>query len=321
LAIKRATVVCFYMTTHSSLTYRALASGHSPSFSTQPGTGHPSSNLRGAVLASRSNSRGANKRPARQPSGGLIATVTNSKIRSCASKQTALQISNRNKNAHPTRLDLRVRRGGIAVLSQPQAEEPKDLSWIGIQLQASSVQHPDSNRSWYRLEFNISPTKQRTEVLSNRSNSGVFRLAAPSISAPPASPLNLQLLTFNLPMANKRLMETHANSKFALTNWNHTHLTNPNRNNKSHFYFHQPHSSIQPQASGVQPPDSNRQLETIRNGHNPFINMQMTFSNRPKKTEVKNSPSFALRRPSALVARRIHGVNQGCGDLGVDGTG
>src|ERR1700675_3600735 len=169
------------MTTHSSLTYRALASGHSPSFSTQPGTGHPSSNLRGAVLASRSNSRGANKRPARQPSGGL--------------------------------------------------------------------------------------------------------------------------------------METHANSKFSLTNWNHTHLTNPNGNNKSNFYFHQPHSSIQPQASRVQPPDSNRQLETIRNGHNPFINMQMTFSNRPKKTEVKNSPSFALRRPSALVARRIHGVNQGCGDL------
>ena len=49
--------------------------------------------------------------------------------------------------------------------------------------------------------------------------------------------------------------------------------------------------------------------------------MQMTFSNRPKKTEVKNSPSFALRRPSALAARRIHGVNQGCGDLGVDGAG
>jgi len=31
-----------------------------------------------------------------------------------------------------------------------------------------------SNRSWYRLEFNISPTKQRTEALSNRSKSGVF---------------------------------------------------------------------------------------------------------------------------------------------------
>jgi hypothetical protein len=28
---------------------------------------------------------------------------------------------------------------------------------------------PNSNRSWYRLEFNISPTKQRTGVLSNRS--------------------------------------------------------------------------------------------------------------------------------------------------------
>src|ERR1700674_3802086 len=32
----------------------------------------------------------------------------------------------------------------------------------------------DSNRSWYRLEFYISPTKQRTEALSNRSKSGRF---------------------------------------------------------------------------------------------------------------------------------------------------
>jgi hypothetical protein len=31
------------------------------------------------------------------------------------------------------------------------------------------AQPPNSNRSRYRLEFNISPTKQRTEVLSNRS--------------------------------------------------------------------------------------------------------------------------------------------------------
>jgi hypothetical protein len=31
-----------------------------------------------------------------------------------------------------------------------------------------------SNRSYRRLEFNISPTKQRTGVLSNRSKSGVF---------------------------------------------------------------------------------------------------------------------------------------------------
>jgi len=33
---------------------------------------------------------------------------------------------------------------------------------------------PVSNRSRYRLEINISPTKQRTEALSNRSKSGVF---------------------------------------------------------------------------------------------------------------------------------------------------
>jgi hypothetical protein len=35
-------------------------------------------------------------------------------------------------------------------------------------LQLPAIQHPESNRSWYRLEINISPTKQRTEVLSNR---------------------------------------------------------------------------------------------------------------------------------------------------------
>jgi hypothetical protein len=39
---------------------------------------------------------------------------------------------------------------------------------------ATSFQPPDSNRPYGRLEINISPTKQRTEVLSNRPKSGVF---------------------------------------------------------------------------------------------------------------------------------------------------
>jgi len=49
-------------------------------------------------------------------------------------------------------------------------------------LPSSSFEIADSNRSWYRLEFNISPTKQTTEVLSNRSKSGVIstQIADPS---------------------------------------------------------------------------------------------------------------------------------------------
>jgi hypothetical protein len=42
---------------------------------------------------------------------------------------------------------------------------------------------PNSNRPYCRLEINISPTKQRTEVLSNRSKSGVFWRQ----TSPPAS--------------------------------------------------------------------------------------------------------------------------------------
>jgi hypothetical protein len=67
-------------------------------------------------------------------------------------------------------------------------------------------------------------------------------------------------------------METHPNSKLEPTNWDHRHLTFPNRNNKTLFAIHEP--------------NSNRQLETIRNRLNPFTIMQMTFSNRPKKTKV-----------------------------------
>jgi hypothetical protein len=40
---------------------------------------------------------------------------------------------------------------------------------------------------------------------------------------------------------------------------------------------------LQPLAPSFQPPYSNRQLETIRNGRNPFEIKHMNFSNRPKK--------------------------------------
>jgi hypothetical protein len=78
----------------------------------------------------------------------LTATVPKSKFESSHCKQTIYQNSNRNKNDDSV---------GIGVLTGT-----KDLSH-------DVMRKPDSNRSWYRLEFNISPTKQRTEVLSNRS--------------------------------------------------------------------------------------------------------------------------------------------------------
>jgi hypothetical protein len=53
-----------------------------------------------------------------------------------------------------------------------------------FQPQASSFQSPDSNRPYGRLEINISPTKQRTEVLSNRSISGVFLSKTPAALHP-----------------------------------------------------------------------------------------------------------------------------------------
>jgi hypothetical protein len=86
------------MTTHSSLTNEALNWGESPIISGSPETGHRPSNLRRAVLASRSNLREAKKRAARQPSEGLIATVAKLKIESTYSKQTAYENSNRNKS-------------------------------------------------------------------------------------------------------------------------------------------------------------------------------------------------------------------------------
>ncbi len=88
----------------------------------------------------------------------LVATVANSRFHSSHSQQRTSHFSNRNKNNHPTRM----------VVLRDQ-REPKDLSSDPIR--EIAIQLPDSNRSYRRLEFNISPTKQRTEALSNRSKS------------------------------------------------------------------------------------------------------------------------------------------------------
>jgi hypothetical protein len=91
--------------------------------------------------------------------------------------------------------------------------------------------------------------------------------------------------------AKKRLMETHPSSKFAPTNWDHRHLTLPNRNNKTFL------------AIGKQ--DSNRQLETIRNGRNPFEFNQMTFSNRPKNADPARIGVLSDQRESKALSSVI----------------
>jgi hypothetical protein len=94
----------------------------------------------------------------------------------------------------------------------------------------------------------------------------------------------------NLRGAKKRLMETHPSSGFDLTNCNYEHLPFSNRNSTRCF-----------SRSRLPLQDSNRQLETIRNGRNPFTINQMTFSNRPKKTGVERAPKIpkAKRRQDA----------------------
>jgi hypothetical protein len=92
----------------------------------------------------------------------------------------------------------------------------------------------------------------------------------------------------NLRGAKKRLMETHPSSGFDLTNCNYEHLPFSNRNSTRCF-----------SRSRLPLQDSNRQLETIRNGRNPFTINQMTFSNRPKKTQVQWAPKAAKARTPA----------------------
>jgi hypothetical protein len=84
--------------------------------------------------------------------------------------------------------------------------------------------------------------------------------------------------------AKKRLMETDANSKFELTNCNHNRLTFPNRNKYRCFL-----------RSNLKLPDSNRQLETIRNRLNPFTINQMTLSNRSKNADPARLASGVRR--------------------------
>ncbi len=85
------------------------------------------------------------------------------------------------------------------------------------------------------------------------------------------------------------------NSKFALTNWNHRHLTFPDSRSTCCFS----RSSLKLPA--VQLPESNRPLETIRNSRNQFTINQMTFSNRPKNSRAHP----AMLRQVALLTSQV----------------
>jgi hypothetical protein len=163
------------MTTNATLSAATPSQAPSPVASTPTGIHLPTSNLRGAVLASRSNLREAKKR--------LMETD------------------------HPTRM---------GILSDQR--EPKDLSSDQIR------------------KLKITPG----------------------------------------PRAKKRLMETHPSSKFAPTDWDHSHLTFSNRNNKTLFAIHKP--------------DSNGQVETTRNRRNSSKISEMTSSKRPKTSGPEPPP-------------------------------
>jgi hypothetical protein len=91
------------------------------------------------------------------------------------------------------------------------------------------------------------------------------------------TPVGGRLPSSTLRRANKRLMETHPNSKLEPTNWDHSHL-------KFLIATALPFFTIGD-------PDSNRQLETIRNCRKLIKIMQMTFSNRPKIMPCGKAPS------------------------------
>ena len=102
--------------------------------------------------------------------------------------------------------------------------------------------------------------------------------------------------------AKKRLMETHASSESKLSRWNHNHLTSSNSNATPCFAFDKPDASLQFQPTEL--PDSNRQLETIRNRRNPLRIKQIAFSNRPKKPKLDSG----LSNPPASQHKNKNGL-------------
>jgi hypothetical protein len=177
----------------------------------------------------------------------------------------------------------------MGILSDQQ--EPKDLSLNSV---TRSSRQAKTSQGRARL---VRPGRIRGAGVHPRRKPTPLSPSTACAASPAQSPpygvdrrASLQcddtrLPSSNLRGANKGLMETHPNSEFEPNNCNHRHLTFSNRNS-THLF-------------AIDKLESNRQLETIRNGRNPFKSMHMTFSNRLKKTES----IFATPRESAGTIR------------------
>jgi hypothetical protein len=118
-----------------------------------------------------SNLRGAKKRPARQHSGGLIATVANSKFRVSQKQQRPLHISNRNKK-------------GLSEIVGPNSSPKLQAPLEGLIV------------SQKRLEIALTHSKQSLVAFSNRPkiHEASQRLRPPVHSTLPDKPLYTLML-------------------------------------------------------------------------------------------------------------------------------
>src|SRR5579863_7794169 len=103
---------------------------------------------------------------------------------------------------------------------------------------------PISNRTYRRLEFNISPTKQRTGALSNRPKSGVFwtqaSLPAVSTAQPPPYGLDpIRELGPKISGSNRQLETIRIHRK----SFKFSHITFSNRPKKMESIFPTPSES------------------------------------------------------------------------------
>jgi hypothetical protein len=131
------------------------------------------------------------------------------------------------------------------------------------------------------------------------------------------APVGGRLPSSTLRGAKKRIIATHASSEFELNNCNHRRLTFSNRNKNRCFSRFRLEPLARRSTMGLRRrvplQNPNRQLETIRNRHNPFTINQMTFSNRPKKTEVRRAPKSREKARAREILRLWAGSSQETG--------
>jgi hypothetical protein len=139
------------------------------------------------------NSKKANKRPARQPSGGLIATFAQLKNCSNPSKHTTSNFSNRSKTSIPLFAVVSPGRAGIHPRRKRSANDSPTACacspaqafgfhspLTGPELAKRVTRHCIPNRPACRLEIAVTPRKQSPIVISNRL---IFQCFAPLLAS------------------------------------------------------------------------------------------------------------------------------------------